>query len=240
MSKRYVLKCTHCGAAAADCVRLCPYCGHSTGFEDLGFGVSGDGGLVIGDGASLVVGFKASEKRECPFCGASVPADGLFCPFCSEKIVIEQMRVATLEVKKGGALRVHAGASFEVIGRRRLPIHQAAQKNDAAKVKERIVGGDDPNHPDNKGARPLHYAARRNAVDAARYLLSVGANVDALDDRECSCLHEAAKQGHEKAAELFVMLGANLNQRDEKGRTPGELAAIHQHGDLASRLGGGT
>ena len=242
MRTRYVMKCSNCGGPAADSVRLCPYCGHATGFEDLGLGQgmgrSADGGLVILEGAQLVVGFEKGAQRECPFCGAKVDAEKKHCPHCREKIVIEQMRVATLEVD-GGGLIVHRNAAFEVVGRRKLPIHEAARKNDPERLKACIVDGDDPNHPDNRGARPLHYAAQGGAVDSTRYLISVGADVNAADDRKQRPLHAAAKKGHEAVIDVLLMVAAETNIRDEKMLTPSELAARHGHAVLAERLAQG-
>jgi len=178
----FVLRCGGCGAPAADCVRLCPYCGKATGFPGLGSeGVTkrDDGTVVVGAGAHVKLG--GGEARECPFCGAATGAKDRFCGHCSAKVVVERSRVARLEIV-GGRLTIGGGGKLEVVGRKKQPIHEAAAAGDLPKVKARVESGSDPDFPDAEGRRPLHYAAAAGELEVCRWLISVGAEPDAKDD----------------------------------------------------------
>lgn len=184
MKKHFVLKCSSCGAPAADCVALCPYCGKATGFAELGtaHGIERmkDGGFKISKGAHVDIG--ASEKtRECPFCGARAETEARFCEHCNAKIVVERMRVARLVIE-GGSMTIGSGGRLEVVGRRTRKLHQAAAKGDLASVRKEIEDGDDPDFQDGNGRRPIHHAAAAGQLEVAKWLVSVGADPDPEDD----------------------------------------------------------
>jgi|ETNmetMinimDraft_26_1059896.scaffolds.fasta_scaffold05214_7 hypothetical protein len=209
--KHYVLKCTRCGAPAADCVRICPYCGQATGFDDLGLGEGvrrgKDGGMIIENDARVVIGHPDTEPRPCPFCGAEVEPAQSYCKYCKEKVVIETLRIATLVIS-GGSMVIGGGGSVQVIGRRVVPAHKAAQRGDVAELKAAINDGDDPDHQDGKGRTPLHYAASRGQTDALRYLLSIGADANATDDRDRTPLAEARAGEFEEVVQVLSSVGA--------------------------------
>ncbi len=184
MRKHFVLKCSSCGAPAADCVALCPYCGKATGFAELGTARGIEkmkgGGYKITDGAHVDIG--ASDKtRECPFCGAPAETKARFCKHCNAKIVIERMRVARLVIE-GGSMTIGAGGKLEVVGRRKRKLHTHASNGNLEGVRKEIEDGDDPDFQDDKGRRPIHYAAQAGQLDVAKWLVSVGADPDAEDD----------------------------------------------------------
>ncbi len=236
---RYFLRCNGCGAPAADNVRICPYCGRTTGFEDLGLGdgVSRTerGGMKISGGAEVVIGRPDRDPRPCPFCGATVAPTARFCEHCNEKVVIETMRLAQLEIV-GGSLVIGAGGSLEVIGRRVIAVHRGAEAGDLAAIKAAVVDGDDPNHPDGDGRTPLHYAAAFDRGDAVRYLLSLGADVDRADDGDRTPLHYAAVNGFADVASILLSVGASTKVRDRAGATPGDLARQQGYAALATTL----
>ncbi|MAQ17496.1 MAG: hypothetical protein CMN30_22210 [Sandaracinus sp.] len=184
MRKHYVLKCPSCGAPAADCVALCPYCGKATGFAGLGdaHGVERmqSGGFRIHGGAHVAIG-ATEDERQCPFCGAMVETRARFCGHCSAKIVIERMRVAQLVIA-GGSMTIGSGGRLEVVGRRKRELHAAAGRGDLRAVRREIEDGDDPDFPDESGRRPLHYAAEAGSIEVAQWLVAVGAEPDVADD----------------------------------------------------------
>lgn len=183
MQSHYVLTCPGCGAPAADCVRICPYCGTATqfpGLEHEGIDELEDGTIRIGEGAHVVLG--PTTERVCPFCGATNASDARHCAHCKAKVVVERLRVSRLVVS-GGMLSTGAGAQLEVVGRAQQPIHRAARTGDLELVKSRVTTGSDPDLQDDQGRRPLHYAADGGHVEVARWLISVGADPAARDDQ---------------------------------------------------------
>jgi hypothetical protein len=211
MRRHYVLRCTRCGAPAADCVRICPYCGEATDFEGVGStrGVEklGDGTVRIGTGARVEVGASADgAARPCPFCGATNPYDARQCGHCNAKVMIERIRVSRLVID-GGQLTIGAGGGVEVVGRRRQPIHDAAAAGDLAAVRARVEDGDDPDMQDEAGGRPLHDAAAAGSVDVARWLISVGADPTAEDDAGRTPRTVAASAGHDALVDALRLAG---------------------------------
>jgi hypothetical protein len=190
----FVLKCSSCGAPAADCVPLCPYCGKATGFgaTDVPDGVERmrGGGLRIGNGARIELGVSA-EPRHCPFCGGVAAREARFCSFCKHKIVIERMRVARLHITGGGSLHSGAGGQLQVVGRRKRKLHEAAARGDLRAVRKEVEHGDDPDFPDEEGRRPIHYAARGGHLEVAKWIVSIGAQPDIADDAGVRPMHLA-------------------------------------------------
>ncbi|MEM9075265.1 MAG: ankyrin repeat domain-containing protein, partial [Myxococcota bacterium] len=184
MKKHYVLKCSSCGAPAADCVPICPYCGKATGFAELGTARGIErmkgGGFKISGGAHVDIG-ASDEPRECPFCGAMAEAKARFCGHCNAKIVVERMRIARLVIQ-GGSMTIGGGGKLEIVGRRKRTLHHAASIGDLDAVKKEVEDGDDPDFQDGDGRRPMHYAAAGGHVEVAKWLVSVGADPDPKDD----------------------------------------------------------
>lgn len=210
MRKHFVLRCSGCGAPAADCVALCPYCGKSTGFAELGLakGIEKmkDGGYHIGKGAHVDIG-AAEATRECPFCGATAETAARFCSHCDAKIVIERMRVARLVIS-GGSMTIGSGGRLEVVGRRTRKLHRAAAKGDLEAVRREIDEGDDPDFQDAKGRRPIHYAAEAGQLEVAKWLVAVGAEPDAKDDAGLRPIELAKASGHDAMCSFLRMMGA--------------------------------
>ncbi|HJK96006.1 MAG TPA: ankyrin repeat domain-containing protein [Polyangiaceae bacterium LLY-WYZ-14_1] len=212
MRRHYVLKCQGCGAPAADCVRICPFCRTATGFEALGTtgGVRkmADGGMHVSQGAEVVIGVAPDEgaTRECPFCGAETAIRKTHCQHCQAKIVIERLRVSRLVIE-GGRMVIGGGGKVEVVGRRKGPLHEAAERGDLDAVKERVLDGDDPDQQDEAGRRALHYAAAGGHLAVAEWLLSVGADPEAADQKGKNPRAVADKAGARPVAELLAAVG---------------------------------
>lgn len=207
--RHYFFRCGNCGAPAADCVVLCPYCGHATGFSKSGTpGIEKmkDGGVLITKGAHVEVGASEAE-RECPFCGASTQTEAKFCGHCKSKIVIERMRFARLIID-GGSMSIGSGGKVEVLGRCTRDIHRAAASGDLATVKAAVEDGDDPDYQNEKGRRPIHFAAGAGRLDVAKWLVSVGAEVDPKDDAGARPIDLAAQASKPELVSFFEMMGA--------------------------------
>ncbi len=206
MRTHFVLRCGACGAPAADCVRVCPYCGKATGFEAaVGSGVREDAqGRVHIEGAHVVLG--GAEERACPFCGATNVGGAKHCAHCAAKIVIEHLRISQLTIS-GGSMTIHAGSTLEVVGRRRQPLHDAAHAGDLERVRQRVDTGSDPDLQDERGRRALHFAAEGGHLEVVRWLLSVGADPRQPDDDGATPRDAAERAGHAAAVQLLDTMG---------------------------------
>lgn len=60
------------------------------------------------------------------------------------------------------------------------PLHDAAYRGNAEKVRALIVAGTPVDSLNTQGATPLHWAAFQGHADVAKILLNFGANVNAL------------------------------------------------------------
>jgi hypothetical protein len=207
MRSLIALKCTSCGAPAADCVAICPYCHKATGFASLsgtrGIEISDAGSMHIRDGAHLKIGVSEGGGA-CPFCGADAEAGTKVCSFCNAKLVIEKMRIAKLVIA-GGKMTIGGGGSVEIVGRQRRKIHRAAANDELAALKAEVMDGDDPDFEDAAGKRPLHYAAAAGALSTAQWLLSIGANPNTRDESGKTPLQLARGEGHENLVDLLAM-----------------------------------
>lgn len=207
MRVHYVLKCSGCGAPAADCVRICPYCGQSTDFPGLGTASVqelDDGTMHIGEGAHVEVG--GLRDRECPFCGAMNEATVKHCGHCGAKVVIEKLRISRLVIE-GGKMTIGGGAKLEIVGRRKQPIHDAAAAGDLERVKERVMSGSDPDLQDEKGRRAIHYAAPGGHLEVCQWLVSVGADPASRDESGVTARILAETAGQAGLVDFFSMVG---------------------------------
>ena len=96
----------------------------------------------------------------------------------------------------------------------------------------------------NFGRTPLHLAAAGRRVAATAVLRAAGACPDATDHFGRTPLHDAVRAGATGAAlagdgiiiGILLDHGADPRVRDERGRTPADVASLHQFPDLAVRL----
>ncbi len=206
MRTHFVLRCGACGAPAADCVRVCPYCGKATGFEDaVGSGVREDAqGRVHIEGAHVVLG--GAEERACPFCGAMNVGGAKHCAHCAAKIVIEHLRISQLIIS-GGSMTIHAGSTLEVSRVRRVVQRLPTSAHHLERVRERVDSGSDPDLQDERGRRALHFAAEGGHLEVVRWLLSVSAHPRQVDDEGVTPQSVAERAGHAAVVRLLDTMG---------------------------------
>jgi ankyrin repeat protein len=113
----------------------------------------------------------------------------------------------------------------------------AAASGDAAKVRELLERGANPNARDYFIDRtPLHYAAMGGDLDVAKLLLEHGADPNAKDKIGLTPLHHAALSGRLNVARLLLEHGADVNARDNDGSTPLHDAASEGYLEVAKLL----
>jgi ankyrin repeat protein len=129
------------------------------------------------------------------------------------------------------------GAVFIFVTAQAAEIHDAAEADDAGRIKEllakdpklvRLAGKDD--------LTPLHSAARQGKLKAVAVLLEHGADVNAADKHGCTPLHSAVYGKHTRVAEFLLDHGANVNAARTDGTTPLYYAAAEAMTNLVSLL----
>src|SRR5712691_4164870 len=88
-------------------------------------------------------------------------------------------------------------------------VARAASNNDAAQVRQLVVGGNSPNESD---------ATDRNHVEMAQLLLDVGAAVDPENKNGMTPLMIAASRGNMAIVQALLTKGANARKTDFTGR----------------------
>jgi ankyrin repeat protein len=90
----------------------------------------------------------------------------------------------------------------------------------------------------------LHAATQRRHADVCEFLLSRGAPADAPQAQGFTPLHLAAYLGDEDLAILLLECGAHATVEADDGKTPADIAYLHEHDILATMLevvaGGGS
>jgi ankyrin repeat protein len=91
---------------------------------------------------------------------------------------------------------------------------------------------------------PLHMAAQRRHADVCELLIARGAPPDAQQAQGFTALHLAAYLGDEDLAILLLECGAHATVEADDGKTPADIAYLHNHDILATMLevvaGGGS
>ncbi len=109
-------------------------------------------------------------------------------------------------------------------------LHEAAQFNQAEKVKLLLEKGADINIANNVGLTPLHVAALAGHTDMVTLLLVNKANVKSKDVFGLTPLHCATQYGHVAAMKILIDSGAELESRTyTQGLTPLHWAAFWGH-----------
>lgn len=100
---------------------------------------------------------------------------------------------------------------------KQLPMHLAAQVDDAKAIQRLLDAGADPDQADDGGERPLMRAAANGAIGAMTVLLDRGAGVDAVTDAGNTALMFAAARGQIDAVRLLIGRGASTGHRNKYG-----------------------
>lgn len=105
-------------------------------------------------------------------------------------------------------------------------IFNAAERNDAKKLKALLDAGMDPNIRDyDRGATPLHLAANKGNVEAIELLIDAGADVNAANKRGRTPIHALIEMRFYKIVLwLIKYCGGDPFQADSRGLTPYDLA----------------
>jgi cytohesin len=117
-------------------------------------------------------------------------------------------------------------------------LFEAVGDGNAAKVRELLKRGANPNAKNEHGWTPLHRAAYRGHADVARLLLEHGADANAKskDSFFPTPLHLAAAVGHVDVTKLLLEHGADANAKNKYGYTPLHFAANKGHAEVARLL----
>eukprot|EP01068_Selenidium_serpulae_P015075 Selendium_serpulae@DN6176_c0_g2_i4.p1 len=103
----------------------------------------------------------------------------------------------------------------------RLPVHWAASRGYADKVKFLVSRGGPVNPIDEDGWTPLHCAAAAGSLRCVEHLLDHGGNVSLkTESNQCQPLHYAASKGHLEVVKCLAAAKADINNRDRTGLTP--------------------
>jgi hypothetical protein len=117
-------------------------------------------------------------------------------------------------------------------------LSEAVRKGDAAKVRELLKRGANPNAKNEHGWTPLHRATYWGHADVARLLLEHGADANAENKNSFipTPLHLAAAMGHVDVTKLLLEHGADANAKNKDGWTPLHFAVNMGHAEVARLL----
>lgn len=118
-------------------------------------------------------------------------------------------------------------------------LHIAVAQNDEAVAKHLIGKGVDVNSRECFYEwTPLHLAATIGSAEIVRLLIQNGADVEAcdVDLYRSTPLHFAAQLGKLLAVKALVENGADPESADKQERTPGQLAEMNGHTNVAEYL----
>ena len=113
------------------------------------------------------------------------------------------------------------------------PLMLAAEKGDAARVKELVVQGADVNAKNRSQRTALHEAS---GPDVLRTLIDCKASVNAKDSAGYTALHRAAEQGKVDAVLILVENKAFVDSRDVRGQSGLHCATEKGYPDVVQVL----
>ena len=93
-----------------------------------------------------------------------------------------------------------------------------------------------PNQPGLTGDTLLHAAVIRAALEDVDTLVELGAEVNMKGDLGNPPLHHAASRGNVEIVSKLLGYGADASVKNEFGQTPGDLATLMKHSDVAILL----
>jgi uncharacterized protein len=109
-------------------------------------------------------------------------------------------------------------------------IARAAAENDAAKVRQLVTSGSNPNETNEESRTGLHIAAINGNLSIAAILIKGRAKLDITDKLGNTPLHYAADRNQVEMATLLLDAGAAADPTNRNGVTPLMIAA--GRGDL--------
>ena len=116
------------------------------------------------------------------------------------------------------------------------PLHDAAEINDTARIKQLINKGNPIGEVDTHGIWPLLAATSSGSLEAVELLLELGANPNQADQYAYTALHEASSLGYRDIVDSLIGAKADMNARDVNGITPLEYALRSGNPDTVELL----
>ena len=123
------------------------------------------------------------------------------------------------------ASSVSARADVSLFGGYFDNVARAASHNDAAQVRQLVVGGNSPNEFDETGRTGLQIAAINGNLQIAAILIKASANLNVKDGLGNTALHYATDRNHVEMAQLLLDVGATVDPDNKNGMTPLMIAA---------------
>lgn len=120
---------------------------------------------------------------------------------------------------------VSARADLALFGAYWSNIARMAAQNDANKVRQLVVAGNDPNEVDDQGRTGLQIAATNGNLQIVAILIKANAHLDLKDRLGNTALHYATDRNHVELAELLLDVGAAVDPQNRAGMTPLMIAA---------------
>lgn len=118
----------------------------------------------------------------------------------------------------------------------KTPLHYAVVSARPEMVEWLLTEGANPNATDDTGLTPLHVAAALNRRAEGRLLIVNGADLGARDMYGDTPLHSAALHDSSRVLNDLLKAGADPRVENERGLTPGQLAAEYGQKSAEARL----
>ncbi len=116
-------------------------------------------------------------------------------------------------------------------------IARATAISDAAKVRQLVTGGSNPNNDvDDNGRTGLHIAALNGNMQIAAILIKAQVHLDVRDPLGNTPLHLAVERNHPEMAKLLLDVGAPPDAENRNGMTPLMLAASKGNVEIVQAL----
>jgi ankyrin repeat protein len=147
------------------------------------------------------------------------------------------MKKTVLLVLAFAALAAASPARAELdLSPRRAQLLQAIAANDADKVREMLVRGENPNTVDLDGRTALILAAGQGNSAIVQMLIDQKARVAAADKNGGTALHWAAERGHAEVVRLLLAAKAGVDAENKRGATPLMLGAASGSPEVVNLL----